>query len=53
MKTKKHNKCESVYGAKQCDNLATNIVISKGQMFFLCKACTKLEKLQQKANNNY
>lgn len=51
METRKENKCDAKYGDKRCGNLATTIVISKGQIFSLCKNCAKLERKQQKYNN--
>lgn len=51
MQEKKENKCEAVYGNKRCEKLASFIVVSKGQMFFLCRNCYKLEKAQQKNNH--
>lgn len=44
---KTQNKCEAVYGDKRCENLAISMLVSKGQMFSLCKDCYKLEKAQQ------
>lgn len=51
MQEKSKNKCEAVYGESRCENPASKITISKGQMFFLCKNCYKLEKAQQINNH--
>jgi len=53
MKTKKENKCDAKYGDKRCENLASAIVVSGGNLFFLCKSCAKIEKKQKKVNNNF
>ena len=51
MKEKKGNKCEAVYGNKRCEKLASSMVVSKGQIFSLCRNCYKQEKAQQKINH--
>lgn len=47
------SKCEAKYGDKKCENIATEVVISGGGMFNLCKSCAKLVRRQNKVNNNY
>lgn len=51
MQEKKNHKCEAVYGESKCENPASRITVSKGQMFSLCRNCYKLEKAQQKNNH--
>jgi len=46
-------KCEAKYGDKKCENIATEVVISQGRLFNLCKSCAKLSRRQNKVNNNY
>jgi hypothetical protein len=45
-------KCEARYGSRNCENIASKWVISRGQMFTLCEGCAKTAKAQNKLNNN-
>lgn len=43
--------CESKYGDRQCTSIGNKMLISRGQLYSLCRVCYKRAKQQEDTNN--